>query len=58
MRYYTHIQPKELAARIDAGIAIAPVAPEQVRAAVNPEIHINWQNTLEYIATADVSTTV
>lgn len=54
LRYYSHSQAAELAARPDMHIAIEIVTPEQVRAVANPEIHINWQNTLEYIERYDV----
>lgn len=54
LRYYTHSQPEALAVQSELHIAIESVSLEEVQAAANPDIHINWQNTFEYMAEADV----
>ncbi len=54
LRYYVHNRPEELGAGEEWGIEIRPFSAGQVRAAANPETHINWQNTLEYIENDDV----
>lgn len=54
LRYYTHSQPEKLAAKPNHRIKVESVSTEQVRAAANPEIHVNWQNTFEYMVQEDV----
>lgn len=54
LRYFSHSQPEEIAAKANKEIKIESASPQQVRAAANPEIHVNWQNTFEYMAQDDV----
>lgn len=55
LRYFTHTSPAELVMAGSQDFRIEPVTPAQIAAVANPEIHINWQNTLEYIASYDVA---
>lgn len=55
LRYFTHTSPAELVTAGSQDFRIEPVTPAQIAAVANPEIHINWQNTLEYIASYDVA---
>ena len=32
-----------------SAIEVTPVGLEEIKASLNPEIHVNWQNTLEYV---------
>lgn len=54
LRYFSHHRAEEWTVNRNIKIKIEPVTPEQIRAVANPETHINWQNTLEYIASYDV----
>ncbi|NLW16944.1 MAG: GNAT family N-acetyltransferase [Firmicutes bacterium] len=54
LRYFSHTCAEKLTTNHKKEIRLEPISPAQIRAVANPETHINWQNTLEYIACFDV----
>lgn len=50
LRYFTCTEPRRLLDRQQPSLQVETVSLAEIKATANPEVHVNWQNSLDYLA--------